>query len=48
MADQPDPTQLEPIPQPPGKFILGNLPDVMGDAPIVDLIDLARECGPIS
>src|SRR5207249_10580387 len=47
MADQPTPSQLEPIPQPPGKFILGNLPDVMGDAPIVDLMDLAREYGPI-
>src|SRR6516225_7604422 len=47
MADQPTPNQHEPIPQPPGKFILGNLPDVMGDAPIVDLMDLARQYGPI-
>jgi cytochrome P450/NADPH-cytochrome P450 reductase len=47
LADQPTPNQLESIPQPPGKFILGNLPDVMGDAPIVDLMDLARQYGPI-
>ena len=47
MADQPTPAQLEPIPQPPGKFILGNLPDVMGDSPILDLMEMAREYGPI-
>ena len=47
MSDQPAPIQLEPIPQPPGKFILGNLPDVMGDTPILDLMELAREYGPI-
>ncbi len=47
MADQPNPAHLEPIPQPPGKFILGNLPDIMGDAPILDFMELAREYGPI-
>ncbi|HYB02288.1 MAG TPA: cytochrome P450 [Ktedonobacteraceae bacterium] len=47
MADQPTPNQLGSIPQPPGKFILGNLPDVMGDVPILDLMELAREYGPI-
>ena len=47
MADQTTPPQLEPIPQPPGKFILGNLPDVMGDSPILDLMEMAREQGPI-
>ncbi len=47
MAEEPTPAQLEPIPQPPGKFILGNLPDVMGATPILDLMEMAREYGPI-
>ena len=47
MTEQPTTMQLEPIPQPPGKFILGNLPDVAGDVPILDLMQLAREYGPI-
>ena len=47
MADQPTPSQLEPIPQPPGKFILGNLPDIQGDVPILELMRLAGEYGPI-
>ena len=38
---------LQPIPQPPGKFILGNLPDIEGDVPILELMRLAREYGPI-
>ncbi len=47
MADQSTTTQLEPMPQPPGRFILGNIPDVMSDVPILDLMELAREYGPI-
>jgi hypothetical protein len=47
MTEQPSIAQLEPIPQPPGKFILGNLPDVAGDVPILELMKLAREYGPI-
>lgn len=38
---------LEPIPQPPGKFILGNLPDLESGEAIQDLMRLAREYGPI-
>src|SRR3954447_24523810 len=38
---------LEPIPQPPGKFFLGNLQDVAGPAPLLELMELAREYGPI-
>src|SRR5579859_5668002 len=45
MAKQPG--ALEPIPQPPGKLILGNLPDLEGDVPIIELMRLAREYGPI-
>jgi cytochrome P450 / NADPH-cytochrome P450 reductase len=47
MAEQPTTAHLEPIPQPPGKFILGNLPDVAGDVPILELMRMAREYGPI-
>jgi cytochrome P450/NADPH-cytochrome P450 reductase len=46
MTEQSTAAQLEAIPQPPGKIILGNLLDVMGDAPILDLMELAREYGP--
>ncbi len=47
MTEQPNTAQLEPIPQPPGKFIVGNLLDVAGDVPFVELMQLAREYGPI-
>jgi cytochrome P450 / NADPH-cytochrome P450 reductase len=47
MAEQSTHENLEPIPQPPGKFIVGNLPDVKGDVPILELMRLAREHGPI-
>jgi cytochrome P450/NADPH-cytochrome P450 reductase len=47
MAEQPVPTQLEPIPQPPTRLILGNLPDIAGEVPILELARLAREYGPI-
>ena len=30
MTEQPTAAQPEPIPQHPGKFLLGNLPDVIG------------------
>jgi cytochrome P450/NADPH-cytochrome P450 reductase len=40
-------THLEPIPQPPAKFLLGNLLDLLGDTHTQDIIKLAREYGPI-
>jgi cytochrome P450/NADPH-cytochrome P450 reductase len=47
MAQQPPSATLEPIPQPPARFLLGNLPDIGGDVPILELMRLAREYGPI-
>jgi cytochrome P450/NADPH-cytochrome P450 reductase len=38
---------LATIPQPPAKFLLGNLLDVAGSTPTQDMIKLAREQGPI-
>ena len=46
MTEQTTAAQPEPIPQHPGKFLLGNLPDVMGLTPILELMRLAREYGP--
>jgi cytochrome P450/NADPH-cytochrome P450 reductase len=41
-------TTYEPIPQPPGYPVLGNLFDVRGaDTPIQGLMKLARQYGPI-
>src|SRR5918998_1463915 len=43
-----DRTALEPIPQPPGYPVLGNIFDIMGEeTPIQGLIKLARQYGPI-
>ena len=39
--------QTKPIPQPPGKFLVGNLTDIAGPVPILELMRLAREYGPI-
>jgi cytochrome P450/NADPH-cytochrome P450 reductase len=47
MTEQPTHENLEPIPQPPGKFLVGNLPDIEGEVPILELMRLAREYGPI-
>jgi len=47
VAEQHTTAHLERIPQPPGKIILGNLLDVMGDTPILDLMEMAREYGRI-
>jgi cytochrome P450 / NADPH-cytochrome P450 reductase len=42
------PTAYEPIPQPPGYPILGNLFDIRGaETPIQALMKLARQYGPI-
>ncbi len=38
---------LDPIPHPPRKPLIGNLLSVSAGAPVQDLINLARECGPI-
>src|SRR5262245_57525454 len=38
---------LDPIPNPPRKPLIGNLLSVSGSAPVQDLINLARENGPI-
>ncbi len=40
-------TQLEPIPQPPTKFMLGNLLELLGDTHTQDIMKIAREYGPI-
>src|SRR5918999_2022983 len=43
-----DQTTLEPIPQPPGYPVLGNIFDIMGEeTPIQGLMKLARQYGPI-
>ena len=43
-----DRTALEPIPQPPGYPVLGNIFDIMGEeTPIQSLMKLARQYGPI-
>jgi cytochrome P450 / NADPH-cytochrome P450 reductase len=47
MTEQSTHGNLEPIPQPPGKFILGNLLELESGAAIQDLMRLAREYGPI-
>ncbi len=47
MTEQSTIGQLEPIPQPPEKFLLGNLPDVMGATPLLALMEMARKYGPI-
>ena len=39
--------QLEPIPQPPGHLLIGNLLDLDASHPIESLMDLARRYGPI-
>ena len=44
MADQ---SELEPIPQPPGHPIIGNLLDLRGEVPILNLMKLAEIYGPI-
>src|SRR2546425_489700 len=38
---------LDPIPHPPRKPLIGNLLSVSGSAPVQDLVNLARENGPI-
>jgi cytochrome P450/NADPH-cytochrome P450 reductase len=40
-------TGLEPIPQPPGHLLLGNLPEMRGEMPILHLADLSKTYGPI-
>lgn len=38
---------MERIPQPPEKFLLGNMLDLSAGEPVRDMIRLAREYGPI-
>jgi cytochrome P450/NADPH-cytochrome P450 reductase len=47
MSDQPSNVELEPIPQPPGKPIVGNLLDIETGQAVQDLNRLARSYGPI-
>ncbi|MBV9357977.1 MAG: cytochrome P450 [Chloroflexi bacterium] len=47
MPDQPTDVQLEPIPQPPSKPIVGNLFDVDAGTAMEDMNRLARSYGPI-
>jgi cytochrome P450/NADPH-cytochrome P450 reductase len=47
MREQHQAANLEPIPQPPPRLFLGNIPDLEGDVPILELMRLAREYGPI-
>jgi cytochrome P450/NADPH-cytochrome P450 reductase len=42
-----DQTNLQPIPQPPPYPVIGNLLDVRGEAPILNLMKLAETYGPI-
>jgi cytochrome P450/NADPH-cytochrome P450 reductase len=44
MTDQ---SKLEPIPQPPGHPIIGNLLDLRGEVPILNMMNLAEIYGPI-
>src|SRR5579875_2000622 len=47
MADQDAVAQLEPIPQPPAKPVVGNLLDLDAEMPILTAMELARTYGPI-
>jgi cytochrome P450/NADPH-cytochrome P450 reductase len=38
---------LHPIPSPPRKFMIGNMLSVRADAPVQDMMNFARELGPI-
>ena len=38
---------LHPIPSPPRKFMIGNMLAVGADRPIQDMMEIARELGPI-
>jgi cytochrome P450 / NADPH-cytochrome P450 reductase len=40
-------TMLEPIPQPPGYPLVGNLFDLYSETPILHVMKLARQYGPI-
>jgi cytochrome P450 / NADPH-cytochrome P450 reductase len=40
-------TALEPIPQPPGHLIVGNLSELRGETPMLNLVELAKTYGPI-
>ena len=42
-----DQSKLEPIPQPPGHPIIGNIFDLRGEVPILNLMKLAELYGPI-
>jgi hypothetical protein len=42
-----DQTDLQPIPQPPPYPVIGNLLDVRGEAPVLNLMKLAETYGPI-
>ena len=42
-----DQSKLEPIPQPPGHPIIGNLLDLRGEVPLANLMNLAEIYGPI-
>jgi cytochrome P450 / NADPH-cytochrome P450 reductase len=40
-------TAFEPIPHPPGHLIIGNLLDIRGDTPVLNLVELGKTYGPI-
>ncbi|BCH31186.1 NADPH--cytochrome P450 reductase [Mesorhizobium sp. L-8-10] len=42
-----DHTPFEAIPKPPGHPVIGNLLDIRGDAPLLNMIELAKVYGPI-
>lgn len=42
-----DQSKLEPIPQPPGHPIIGNLLDIRSETPILNMMKLAEIYGPI-
>lgn len=47
MTEQQTTANLEPIPQPPPHLFVGNIPDMKGELPTIELMQLAGEYGPI-